>query len=66
MFEINSTNPSYFEVQTAEGIEAWFGGGTDLTPSYLNREDIVHFHASQQAACRYELGQGRLCSRDFL
>merc|ERR1711935_1139483 len=44
-------NYRYFEVQTAEGIEAWFGGGTDLTPSYLNREDIVHFHASQQAAC---------------
>ena len=33
-------NYRYFEVQTADGIEAWFGGGTDLTPSYINDEDI--------------------------
>lgn len=22
----------------------WFGGGTDLTPSYLFEEDAKHFH----------------------
>ena len=41
----------YFEVQTADGVEAWFGGGTDLTPSYLNEEDIKHFHQTQKEAC---------------
>jgi len=44
-------NYRYFEVQTADGIEAWFGGGTDLTPSYLNEEDIKHFHQTQKEAC---------------
>ena len=41
----------YFEVQTADGVEAWFGGGTDLTPTYLNEEDIKHFHQTQKEAC---------------
>ena len=44
-------NYRYFEVQTADGIEAWFGGGTDLTPSFINEEDIRHFHRSQKNAC---------------
>jgi coproporphyrinogen III oxidase len=29
----------------------WFGGGADLTPSYLYDEDARHFHAVYQAAC---------------
>ena len=24
----------------------WFGGGADLTPSYLFEEDATHFHAT--------------------
>lgn len=44
-------NYRYFEVTTANGVEAWFGGGTDLTPSYLNDEDIIHFHSMQKRAC---------------
>ncbi len=24
----------------------WFGGGTDITPSYLNEEDMRHFHGT--------------------
>lgn len=23
----------------------WFGGGTDLTPSYIFEEDVKHFHS---------------------
>lgn len=23
----------------------WFGGGTDLTPSYIIEEDVKHFHS---------------------
>lgn len=29
----------------------WFGGGSDLTPSYLYEEDAVHFHSTLSAAC---------------
>ena len=29
----------------------WFGGGTDLTPSYLFEEDGKHFHRTIKAAC---------------
>ncbi|RMZ77513.1 hypothetical protein DV737_g4349, partial [Chaetothyriales sp. CBS 132003] len=29
----------------------WFGGGTDLTPSYLFDEDARHFHKTLKAAC---------------
>ncbi|KAK6485460.1 oxygen-dependent coproporphyrinogen-III oxidase [Huso huso] len=29
----------------------WFGGGTDLTPTYLNKEDAVHFHKTLKDAC---------------
>ncbi|KAJ1267765.1 hypothetical protein BS78_07G083100 [Paspalum vaginatum] len=29
----------------------WFGGGTDLTPSYIIEEDVKHFHAVQKQVC---------------
>ncbi|RDB15936.1 Oxygen-dependent coproporphyrinogen-III oxidase [Hypsizygus marmoreus] len=29
----------------------WFGGGCDLTPSYLFEEDAVHFHTVLKKAC---------------
>jgi coproporphyrinogen III oxidase len=29
----------------------WFGGGADLTPSYLFEEDAVHFHSAYKAVC---------------
>ncbi len=29
----------------------WFGGGCDLTPSYLYEEDAVHFHRTIKEAC---------------
>jgi coproporphyrinogen III oxidase len=29
----------------------WFGGGMDLTPSYLFEEDAVHFHGMLKAVC---------------
>ena len=27
----------------------WFGGGTDITPSYLYPEDMRHFHSTYKA-----------------
>lgn len=45
-------NYRYFEVEEPSGKKHWwFGGGTDLTPYILYREDAVHFHKEQKAAC---------------
>ena len=35
----------------AKGDRSWFGGGADLTPFYLFRDDAVHFHHTLRAAC---------------
>jgi coproporphyrinogen III oxidase len=34
-----------------EGRAAWFGGGSDLTPYYPRREDVIHFHRVWKATC---------------
>jgi coproporphyrinogen III oxidase len=34
-----------------KGDKCWFGGGADLTPYYLFREDAEHFHRTLEAAC---------------
>jgi coproporphyrinogen III oxidase len=39
-------NYRYFE----QGSVRWFGGGADLTPSYLFEEDAAHFHRTHKAA----------------
>jgi coproporphyrinogen III oxidase len=46
-------NYRYFETEKPDGSVGawWFGGGTDLTPSYLFEEDAVHFHKTIKAAC---------------
>ena len=38
----------YFETEEWEGLPGqwWFGGGTDITPSYLDVEDMKHFHGT--------------------
>ncbi len=41
-------NYRYFE--TDRGLW-WFGGGTDLTPSYLYEEDARHFHGTLKTTC---------------
>eukprot|EP00616_Rhizochromulina_sp_CCMP1243_P012873 CAMPEP_0118977460 /NCGR_PEP_ID=MMETSP1173-20130426/21479_1 /TAXON_ID=1034831 /ORGANISM="Rhizochromulina marina cf, Strain CCMP1243" /LENGTH=383 /DNA_ID=CAMNT_0006927575 /DNA_START=38 /DNA_END=1186 /DNA_ORIENTATION=+ len=41
-------NYRYFE--TDQGAW-WFGGGTDITPSYLFEEDMKHFHGTYKAVC---------------
>jgi len=38
-----------------KGQASWFGGGTDLTPYYPSREDVVHFHQTLKDVCdRYD------------
>eukprot|EP00123_Amoebidium_parasiticum_P014842 comp22667_c0_seq1/m.34995 comp22667_c0_seq1/g.34995 ORF comp22667_c0_seq1/g.34995 comp22667_c0_seq1/m.34995 type:complete len:412 (-) comp22667_c0_seq1:302-1537(-) len=48
-------NYRYFEVRNEDDpskpIAWWFGGGADLTPSYLFEEDAVHFHKTLKDAC---------------
>lgn len=46
-------NWRYFEMYDAQGnmLDAWFGGGQDLTPYYLFEEDAVHFHQVCKTAC---------------
>ncbi|KAL5705584.1 coproporphyrinogen oxidase [Ranunculus cassubicifolius] len=49
-------NYRYFETDAPEGMDGaprqwWFGGGTDLTPSYIFEEDVKHFHMVQKTAC---------------
>jgi coproporphyrinogen III oxidase len=46
-------NVRYFEVGREDGepIESWFGGGTDLTPTYPYPEDAVHFHRTLKELC---------------
>lgn len=45
-------NYRYFELVEPDGKKLWwFGGGTDLTPYYLNEEDAVHFHKTLKDAC---------------
>ena len=50
-------NYRYFE--RGEGKKPgswWFGGGADLTPSYLFEEDAIHFHRIHKEACdRHEV-----------
>lgn len=49
-------NYRYFETDAPQGVEGaprawWFGGGTDITPSYVFDEDITHFHGVHKEAC---------------
>ncbi|KAK6347053.1 Coproporphyrinogen-III oxidase, variant 2 [Orbilia brochopaga] len=46
-------NYRYFETMNPDGSPQswWFGGGTDLTPSYLFDEDAIHFHKTIKDAC---------------
>lgn len=41
-------NYRYFE--TENGLW-WFGGGTDITPSYLDEDDISYFHSIYKSIC---------------
>ncbi|ATL47688.1 oxygen-dependent coproporphyrinogen oxidase [Chitinophaga caeni] len=46
-------NFRYFELynENGEKVDAWFGGGADLTPYYLEFEDGQHFHRTFKNAC---------------
>ncbi|KOY88224.1 coproporphyrinogen III oxidase [bacterium 336/3] len=45
-------NIRYFESQGKDGSSTyWFGGGIDLTPHYVNKEDAQFFHNQLKRVC---------------
>ncbi|WWC73447.1 uncharacterized protein I206_107417 [Kwoniella pini CBS 10737] len=49
-------NYRYFEIENKndenqQPITWWFGGGSDLTPSYLDEKDCIHFHNELKKSC---------------
>lgn len=46
-------NVRYFEISDPDGspVDAWLGGGTDLTPTYPDPDDAIHFHRTLRALC---------------
>ncbi|KAF8268529.1 coproporphyrinogen III oxidase [Lactarius quietus] len=48
-------NYRYFEItapsEPSKVLAWWFGGGSDLTPSYLYDDDAKHFHNTLKAVC---------------
>jgi coproporphyrinogen III oxidase len=41
----------YDNAEMKHSVDAWFGGGADLTPYYFYEEDAVHFHRVLKEAC---------------
>ena len=48
MVPIIHMNVRYFEMSNGTW---WFGGGIDLTPHYVFREDAIYFHRQLKAVC---------------
>ena len=48
-------NYRYFET---DGGVWWFGGGSDITPSYLDEDDIKHFHGTYKKVTRVRVVLG--------
>lgn len=46
-------NVRYFEITglSGEPVDAWFGGGSDLTPTYPFPDDATHFHRILKVTC---------------
>ncbi|HUH73604.1 MAG TPA: oxygen-dependent coproporphyrinogen oxidase [Chitinophagales bacterium] len=54
MVPIIHMNVRYFEMrdhQNGNVVDAWFGGGIDLSPAYPNEEDVLFFHQYLKDAC---------------
>ncbi|KAI8140483.1 Coproporphyrinogen III oxidase [Fennellomyces sp. T-0311] len=65
-------NYRYFEIENPDGTPKmwWFGGGSDLTPSYLFEDDAIHFHQVLKDGCdktdkRYYSNFKQWCDKYF-
>ncbi|KAI8330875.1 Coproporphyrinogen III oxidase [Chlamydoabsidia padenii] len=65
-------NYRYFEIENEDGSPKmwWFGGGSDLTPSYLFEDDCIHFHQVLKDGCdkydkRYYANFKQWCDKYF-
>ncbi|XP_014901252.1 oxygen-dependent coproporphyrinogen-III oxidase, mitochondrial-like [Poecilia latipinna] len=64
-------NYRYFEIEEEDGSKQWwFGGGTDLTPVYIDRDDAFLFHNTLKEACdkhhpKYYADFKKWCDRYF-
>ena len=40
-----------YRIFQTEGGQWWFGGGTDITPCYVDEDDMKHFHGTYKEVC---------------
>ena len=50
-FKKNSIHPKVVESEAENRKRWWFGGGTDLTPYFLDEGDVKHFHGLLKRTC---------------
>lgn len=50
---VPAVHANFRQISKGSGQErvSWFGGGSDLTPFYPRREDVIHFHRSWKQVC---------------
>lgn len=50
---VPAVHANFRQISKGSGRErtSWFGGGSDLTPFYARREDIIHFHRTWKQVC---------------
>jgi coproporphyrinogen III oxidase len=51
MVPIIHMNVRYFEINSKNKSDWWFGGGIDLTPHYVDEEDARFFHNNLKRVC---------------
>ena len=53
MAPIFHANLRYFELYDDDNniVDKWFGGGMDLTPFYIFKDDCIHFHSVCKKIC---------------
>ena len=76
-FRVINDSCRYFETEEWNGVPSqwWFGGGTDITPSYIDGQDLKHFHSTYKVCipayhwhsgpfthkCHWTPGQRHVC-----
>jgi coproporphyrinogen III oxidase len=50
---VPTVHANFRHIRKGTGPEqtSWFGGGSDLTPFYPRREDVIHFHRTWKQVC---------------